>query len=398
MRGRKWLLKVGSIPYKGLYNFLNFWVPKENRAVVISNAKAEDNAIEMANFLAVHFEGKVDLLLPEDEIEGMRQFLHPEVRIFASPRYMPLKWADFKRINRARYIFLTHQFLYARAPRKQKYINLWHGLAYKKIQSLRPYDGIPAQADYTISGSAMTQRLNAKIFDVPEKSVWITGLPRNDVMLRSMRQKDDLMSKIDINFDEYTKVMIWMPTYRRTDEKASIEIQSDRFDPFGIGDFDLHAFNEILRKNKVLCLMKTHHILKPKNEVESYSNLYNINDAWLAEQGVLLYQLLACTDALISDYSSVMIDYMLLDRPIFCLATDLENYKKTQGLIFEDYERWVPSKLYTDQDDFFMALRRFLKEGEDSFREKRRKLVPEFFEYTDDRSAQRILDCTLELK
>lgn len=398
MKRRKWLLKAGSIPYKGLYNLLNLWIPKENRAVVISNAKAEDNAIEMANFLAAHFEGKVDILLPEEEIAGMKQFLDPRINVYKCPRHMALNWTDFKHINRGRYIFLTYQFLYGKANPEQKYINLWHGLTYKKIQSLRPYDGIPAQADYTISGSEMTRRMNAEIFNVPEDSVWVTGLPRNDLMLRTMDHVSTLKSSITPDFNRYAKVIIWMPTYRRTDESGSIEVAADRNKIYGSGHFAMADFNDLLRRNNTLCLVKTHHILHAPRQEENYSNILEINDAWLAEQGILLYQLLACTDALISDYSSVMIDYMLLDRPVFCLAADIENYKKTQGLCFSDYEDWIPSKLYTEQQDFLADLSDFLADDKDDGRGKRQRLLPKFFTYKDTKSARRILDYTLRLR
>lgn len=161
---------------------------KQHRALVISNVKIEDNAISMANFLAAHYSLEVDLMLPARDMAFVKPFLDSRIHLYPSPRHMCLDWTSFKRLSRAKYVFLTYQFLYAKASRHQQYINLWHGLTYKKIQRLRPYDGILVQADYTVAGSEMTREMNAAIFGVPKEQVLISGLPRNDQMLRSRDQ------------------------------------------------------------------------------------------------------------------------------------------------------------------------------------------------------------------
>lgn len=391
---RKWGLKLGSTPYKLLCRVLGVFVKKQNRALVISNVKIEDNAVSMANFLAAHYPFEVDLLLPARDMAYAKPFLNPRIHLYPSPRHMCLDWASFKRLARAKYVFLTYQFLYGKTFRSQKYINLWHGLTYKKIQRLRPYDGILVQADYTVAGSEMTRKMNAAIFGVPQEQVLISGLPRNDRMLRSRDQSVRLRKKLGL--DTYNKVLIWMPTYRRSNAANSTAVRKETSALFGEEDFALHTFNGILEKNNAVCLLKTHHATGLDCELESFDRVRLIDDAWLKTHEILLYEFLACTDALISDYSSVMIDYMLLDRPIFCMATDVEHYRGTQGLCFSQYKDWVPSALYENQDAFFEALAAYLETGGDVWQEKRRALCTAFFLHQDAHSARRVAEAVLD--
>lgn len=392
---RKWGLKLGSIPYKLLCKVLGVFVKKQNRALVISNVKVEDNAISMANFLAAHYQLEVDVMLPAKDMAYAKTFLNPRVHLHPSPRHMCLDWASFKRLSRAKYVFLTYQFLYGKAAQSQKYINLWHGLTYKKIQRLRPYDGILVQADYTVAGSEMTRKMNATIFGVPQEQVLITGLPRNDLMLRSRDQAIRLRKKLHLN--TYRKILIWMPTYRRSNAANSVEVRKGMNALFGVENFAVQRMNRLLEKNNAICLLKTHHAMGLNREMKPFGRIQLIDDNWLKANAVLLYEFLACTDALISDYSSVMIDYMLLDKPIFCLATDVDNYRRTQGLCFSEYKNWVPSKLYEKQDEFFEALAAYLETDVDIWQEKRRKLCSAFFLYQDAHSAKRVAEAVLEL-
>ena len=57
------------------------------------------------------------------------------------------------------------------------------------------------------------------------------------------------------------------------------------------------------------------------------SNLVFINDAFLSDNGIINYELLGVADALLTDYSSVYYDYLLLDRPIGLCWDDYEEYK-----------------------------------------------------------------------
>src|SRR5699024_8224238 len=108
-------------------------------------------------------------------------------------------------------------------------------------------------------------------------------------------------------------------------------------------------------------------------------------------QGLTLYQLLGCTDLLISDVSSVIIDYMLVDQPIICVFTDFEEYKKTRGFYFDDIENWMPSRINKTQESFFEHLENILRNDVDPSSEKREKLKNYFFDHHDAGSTERLV-------
>lgn len=380
---RKWLLKLGMVPYQVFYNVFCFFTKTKDKISIISNVKVEDNAVAMANYLAEHTNRKIELWIPEKQIESSKQFVNSRVELRKAPRYLALSWRDLKSLCSASHVLMTYQFLHGSGLHKQTFVNLWHGLTYKKIQHLRKYDGIPAQADFHVSGSVLTQQMNAEIFNAKIDQILISGLPRNDLLLRTSKNKS--RAQLPGKLRNYSKILMWMPTYRRLDE---IGVAED-LNVFAIKNFDTNRFNEVLKTANTLCIVKTHHAIKSKVDLNQ-SNILLIDDDWLVENNFLLYEFLAYTDALISDYSSVMIDYMLLNRPVFCIATDLEEYKKTQGLCFNDYENWVPSKLYTSQNEFIDAVQYFLETGKDVAASKRKKCCAQFFENQDEYSAKRI--------
>ena len=95
----------------------------------------------------------------------------------------------------------------------------------------------------------------------------------------------------------------------------------------------------------------------------------------LAGAGIWLYEMVGVCDALISDYSSIAVDFMLLDRPLGYVLTDLECYRETRGFVFENPEEYMPgAKLYdlSDLENFVCDI----SEGKDPFKEERRKLLP----------------------
>ena len=67
-----------------------------------------------------------------------------------------------------------------------------------------------------------------------------------------------------------------------------------------------------------------------------------IQESDLEMAGIQLYELLGQTDALMTDYSSVAVDYMLCDKPIAFLLEDYEAYRKNRGFVFEDPLQYMP--------------------------------------------------------
>ncbi len=104
-----------------------------------------------------------------------------------------------------------------------------------------------------------------------------------------------------------------------------------------------------------------------------------------------LYELLAQTDALITDYSSVYFDYLLTDRPIALTIADREEYFTHFTLAFADYKEAVKG-FYIET---FSQLSSFLKEmadGVDSTRGERMQAKEKYHTKNAGNSAKAIVD------
>ena len=102
-----------------------------------------------------------------------------------------------------------------------------------------------------------------------------------------------------------------------------------------------------------------------------------------------LYRLMRSADACISDYSSAAYQYLLLDRPLAFVLSDLADY--TRGFSVENYEDFLPGEHINTFDDM-IAFMEHVAGGEDTWREKRRELRDFLYEYQDGNACRRLAE------
>jgi hypothetical protein len=99
---------------------------------------------------------------------------------------------------------------------------------------------------------------------------------------------------------------------------------------------------------------------------------------------------------MISDYSSVTLDYLILNKPVIYLNSLAEDYSKTRGMILEDnYEITMPGiKVVTYKD-----LERELIENleTDKYKQEREKSLPLVHKYCDNKSAERVYEKMMQV-
>lgn len=399
MKNFKVILKKGlRRTYQTGIDLLNKTLPKRNRVIVIGNHTIEDNAVGLADYIATHYDIPVYYELSKKYFPYVSQFISPKVKFLDSASSNNCL---FKALT-SKYIFYTYPYALANYSnsKRQKIVNVWHGVPYKKLATDLNLPGIPA--DTTIATSVLVQNILSKSFEVPLDSVIITGYPRNDMMLKAQENRSLYKQKLESIFNNYKKVIIWMPTYRKVaigkeiKKPSDADITTDYI--FQVENFNVQEFDEILHKHNTLCVVKPHQLYNLETNFQDLTNIKVIDNNWIYDKKISLYQFLACTDALITDYSSVMSDYSLLDQPIFCFSTDLENYKKTHGLYFDDFKNSVPSRHLDNQIDFFKALDQFLSTRIDKDKIHRRKIRDLHFKYHDTKSSERIAENVLDPK
>lgn len=372
-------------------SLLNFLFPKSHkRVVLLPFPNTEPGSINIANYLVDHSDYEVHFIVEKEGGIIPRMLLRPQVHIIVKTNRSDYRY--LWQLYRSKFVFLTHGCILNRFPKRQVVVNLWHGLLYKRVGLLAGGVGLPAT--YTIGTSALTEPMLSAAFGVPQSSVLRTGYPRNDNLLSGSSNQSEIIRQLGFK-ERYDRIILWMPTYRKS-VKGNICLDGvDVGNPFYIQDFDIERFNSLLKEQQTLCLVKPHP-LAPKYALDvDSSHVHFIDDQWVYDRGLDLYSLVGATDLLISDVSSIIIDYLLLDKPIVCISEDFDVYGQTRGFYFEDIEDKIPTQVLRNQHEFFEFLSQLLRTGVDPYQEKREKLKDQFFQYKDDQATSRVVASTI---
>jgi len=284
-------------------------------------------------------------------------------------------------------VIMTHGHFVSKVPSNQICVNLWHGMPYKTIGAY--CNSQFSRADtYLCSTSPLFQKIMAKAFGMPLERTLTTGMPRND-RLRSMTA-EDVWSKSGIDRSKYDKVFFWLPTYRQSVVGYIGQDGTEVGNVFNMDGFPTDDFCKYLELNRCLCIIKPHP-MAPKKKIESSSHLMIIDEDWLWSRGLTLYPLVGVVDFLVSDISSIMIDYLLLNKPIVVCFEDVEEYQGSRSFVFDPIEEWLPGTIVKNYPDLLNALSRCVN-GEDEFYEKRAMLTKAFHQHCDFSSSQRLVD------
>lgn len=279
--------------------------------------------------------------------------------------------------------------------KKQINVNLWHGSPLKTVGLLNnknmwyEYSKV---FNYTLCASDYFKDIMKFAFEFKDEQAMIMGAPRNDYIF----SKKDCIGLLDVNKDSYNKIILWMPTFRKSQKNNYIDSNID----FPIlNDDNIKKVNTFLFENRMLLIIKPHPFQEELSFLKAnHSNINIYNNYDLEEKGVELYELLGQVDALITDYSSVYFDFLLTQKPIGFVLDDLEEYKEKRGFVVEEPLKLMPGeKIYNEQD--FLGFFDNLANNKDEYKVERKKINDLANKYQDDKNCKRIfdfLDITLE--
>jgi CDP-glycerol glycerophosphotransferase len=183
------------------------------------------------------------------------------------------------------------------------------------------------------------------------------GQPRNDVLIN--QDSPNGQELFPFKIPENEMLILYAPTWRRYSET--------KFFPFD--DFDLQDFNEFLNEHKIVILLRGH--VSERGDQENLFSTRIINSGFDVFENV--YSILNSIDLLITDYSSIYLDFLLLDGPCMFIPYDLDLYRRKGGFLLEDYEDWTPGPKIHSYEDFKKSILE-IRNGKDQFSEKRNHL------------------------
>jgi len=285
---------------------------------------------------------------------------------------------------KAKYIFFTHGFYTGMTlPKNQIRVNLWHGMPLKAIGYLNKQDinKVP-KSSFAIATSKFYQDVISRVFNLENKKVIITGQPRCDFLFST----EDTLKVFNIQKENYKKIVLWAPTYRYDkDNKIKDGIFKNTLPVIK----DLESLNIYLNKIDSFLIIKLHPMDILNNfEFKELSNIKVIKDRDIIKKSLQFYELLANIDILITDFSSIYIDFLLLDRPIIFLIDDFKEYEHSRSFIFSNPKDYMPGYIATNIYELKVELKRLIINNEDSHKEKRDLLTKKFHKYKKDFSKR----------
>jgi CDP-glycerol glycerophosphotransferase (TagB/SpsB family) len=297
-------------------------------------------------------------------------------------------------IARANYIFYTHGLGADLKIRKEQIVmNLWHGIAIKGTKG-----GIDTSIEkdplftHLIYLGELNKKSQATFLKCKESYLVPLGYPRNDLLLNN-QSKGSENPFAPKNFDG--KVIIWMPTFRKSINKLLSEDSCETHTglPLFNSTDEIIQLNQYLKLINVCLITKIHH-LQTVNKVftQKFSNIIFITDDDLISNGIQLYQIIGKSDALLTDYSSVFIDYLLLNKPIGFILDDIEEYEKNRGkFLFHDVKKILAGEHIYNIEQLYMFFDS-ISNNIDIYRNLRENIINSMITYQDNNSCKRICD------
>ncbi len=244
---------------------------------------------------------------------------------------------------------------------------------------------IKTNFSYLLSNNEDFIPVMAGYIDIPESKIVVNGLPRNDLM--HIDKSIDLIRAVDPELPECEKTILYAPTWRAYAETT--------FFPFK--DLDPAALEAFLEEKKIVIYLRPHPsyigLLPP--EIQMIKRIRMLDAAMVPE----IMEVLTVFDLLITDYSSMFIDWLITERPMAFIPYDLVEYERRIGFSVS-FEEHTPGPKILSQSDFTQEIDKLLFDVE-YYRDERVKMNRYFNPISRDNcrlNAEKILSLLQERK
>jgi len=396
--------KYFNIFFDLLLIFLSYFIPKKNNSILLG---AGDGTGFKGNpkYVYLYLLNNPGLLQP-CWITGNKTLLL-DLKRRNLPGVYKYSIAGFLAILRSRFLFIEimpKDIIYAGffSIGRFNYIQTFHGMPLKKI-------GHDANHDY--KGMARVNLMHIDIIDkfasmiksklklsllykgyklitassdecrdiyihaFRNNKVMALGFARNDIFFDSSLMLNNFIEILGLR--GYKKIYSFIPTFR--DVKTSINPFPEEL---------LKKINAYMVKTDSIFLIKKHPYDRTLIVDSGYSH---IRDVSLSVEDVM--ELLAITDVLITDYSSVFFDFALTGKPIIYYSYDLEDYLSICRGMYYDYFNDLPGPFASNHNELFKLITEIEKWfTRKDYREKYNAFTVRFNKYRDGNSSMRLIN------
>lgn len=219
---------------------------------------------------------------------------------------------------------------------------------------------------------AYEEAMNSKTFN---SKVVPVGVSRTDLFFENdfvSRAKERVYEAFPNARDK--KVILYAPTFRG-------KVRSAR-----TGMVDIERFYQELKEEYVLIIKHHPYVKNPPLIDEIYSDF-----AVDLSKTCDIEDLLCTADICISDYSSLVFEYSLFERPLIFFAYDIDSYNDWRGFYY-DYDELTPGPVFTTDDEIIDYIKNI---GERFDRQKIIDFRDKFMSACDGKATSRIIDLAL---
>jgi CDP-glycerol glycerophosphotransferase (TagB/SpsB family) len=283
-----------------------------------------------------------------------------------------------------------------RRPPNVKIVSLWHGTPLKKIEfdvpttsvdehplfcrfKLLPLNKTTLPYDLHIAASEEAKETLASAFRAPPETVAVTGYPRTDAFFDLTRETTPVMTALSDAKKKGFSIGIYMPTHRLEGQNSIRFLIKD-----------LKAIESQLADMHVLLLVKVHffHLRELASLKDRLNSVLFVEEKDINQD---IYTILPETDFLITDYSSVYFDYLLLNKPIIFAPFDIEQYVENDRALYYNYDGVTPGPKARNWREVVECIEDILTKS-DAYEDERRRVSRMFNAYDGGCSSKRVYD------
>jgi CDP-ribitol ribitolphosphotransferase len=344
---------------------------------LFKHTKVQGNRISFIIDSRESFKGNLDYIKNEFEKRGDFEF-----HFFYKDK---LSLGSFKNLSGSKYIFLNDNFFplaFMDFKSENEIVQLWHAPGASKkfggsvdIESREILSKISENTDCLIVTSKNIIDYYAEAFQMPKNKIKALGLPRMDYYFENHdldKLKADFCKKYNVLPDK--KIILYAPTFRDEEKYNNV-----------FNYLDLDEFNRQLGEDYVLAL-RLHPKIKNfyRDDISSEGKYVDVSN-FESEQ-----ELMMISDILITDYSSIMIEYSALDKPTVFFTYDLDEYLTNERGFYYDFKTTVPGPIVYTSEELVDVIKN------DKFdKSKISEFVKSQFDEIDGHSSERIVNYLL---
>ncbi len=372
-------------------------IPKDdNRITFYSTPDVGDNALALFKYVHSLDEGYELVWVLNEKNPPALEVLKRE---YPNVRTVHLySQSGLKELIRSKFI-VTTDVLPITPHHDQEIIQLWHGLPGKKTGYEHPlgirdlYLHMDRWTTDFVTTSELAIGAFVRQFMIHPRKFRLLGQPRNDGMLKNLESSKELLSGIlGIDVERYEHVLLYAPTYRYTsymkDFEASVRAVKSLF---------TRKFQESLKKENALLVIKPHKLVADAlaSSIDKTENTVILTDKPLQSALLTINDIMGAFDILITDYSSIFEDYILLDRPIVFYLPDREELERKSGFLLP-YKFFAPGEKPQTVNDLVNSVNSYIEDPQKDMG-WRKTVKSLLYEVGDDaRSSERVYKTLIE--